>query len=146
MPARIGQTHILARNTGTAGSPTWNPIAGAQDVTLAATADAQEISTRASRIREYLAGMLDFTVSFTLPYDTADDDYLALRDAFFNGTPLDLAVSDGPIATSGTQYYRFGFVVSDFSRSEPLNGAVTVNVELKPSPMTGVTPAFVTVA
>lgn len=145
MSARIGQSHKLFRNTGTAGSPTWDEITAVADVELSATADASESSTRASRIRSYVAGMLDFSVTATMILVATEADYTAIRTAFFNGTALDLAIADGPIATTGTRYFRSGFVVTSFSQSEPLNGTVTLSVEFRPTEMPSVPQGYVTV-
>lgn len=144
MSARIGQAHKLFRNTGTAASPTWNEIAGVSDVELSATADASESSTRASRVRQYVQGMLDFSITATMVLTLSDDDYAVLRSAFTDGSALDIAVSEGPVATTGTRYWRSGVVVTSFSQSEPLNSTVTISVEFRPTAMAGVTTGFVT--
>ena len=43
---------------------------------------------------------------------------------------------DGDITTSGNQGLAGNFTVTNFSRSEPLEEAVTVSVTLKPSSYT----------
>ncbi|MBZ0172447.1 MAG: hypothetical protein K8E66_08715, partial [Phycisphaerales bacterium] len=73
------------------------------------------------------------SVEFEMVWDTADPGFTAIKDAFFNGTNLDLAVMDGDITQTGTQGLRAEFSITSFSRSEPLEEAITVSVTAKPA-------------
>ena len=66
-------------------------------------------------------------------WDTEDPGFTAIKDAYFNDTPIEMAVMDGDIAVSGSQGLRASFSVINFSRNEPLEEALTVSVTLKPT-------------
>ena len=66
-------------------------------------------------------------------WDTGDDDFTAIKDAFFNGTTIEFAVMDGNVATSGSQGLRATMSITNFSRSEALEEAITVSVTAKPT-------------
>ena len=67
------------------------------------------------------------------PLATADDDFGAIRDAFLNHTAVEFAVMDGDIATAGSQGLRASCMVTNFSRNEALEEAITVSVTVKPT-------------
>jgi hypothetical protein len=154
MSARIGQSHVLSRNTGTGASPVYDVIANVADVEFSSSADAAEASTRASRFRTYASGMVDVSLTFNLVLNASDTDRTTIRDAHIAGTPMELIVSTGAIGTSGTvasggvagvEWFRMGFVITGYSQSEPLNNVVTIAVEAKPATMTGFTAGWQTV-
>ena len=66
-------------------------------------------------------------------WDSADTDFTAIRDAFLNKTAVELAVLDGDVVTTGSQGLRASFMVTSFSRNEPLEEAITVSVTMKPT-------------
>jgi hypothetical protein len=66
-------------------------------------------------------------------WDTADDDFGAIRDTFLNRASMEFAVMDGDITVSGSQGLRATCMVTNFSRNEPLEEAVTVSVTVKPT-------------
>lgn len=74
-----------------------------------------------------------------------DDDFAAIRDAFLNRTGIEFAVMDGDIATAGSQGLRALCAVTNFSRNEALEEAITVSVTVKPTYST-TAPARMTVA
>ena len=84
--------------------------------------------------REILMALKDGSVEFELVYDNADAEFTALKDAFFGGTTVELAVLDGDVGTTGTQGLRATMSVVNFSRNEPLEEALTVSVTVKPAP------------
>lgn len=122
------------RNTGTYGSPTWNEVDGVMDVSLNLSSDTGDASTRATGgWRQHAATLRDASVEFEMPYDTADTDLTALRDAFMtSGSVVEMAFTDGPIATTGTQGLRGSFLVESFNISEPLSDIAKVSISLKP--------------
>ena len=69
-------------------------------------------------------------------WDPADAGFTALQEAWANSDEIAIAAMDGDIATSGSQGLAGNFTVTNFSRSEPLEEAVTVSVTLKPSSYT----------
>jgi predicted secreted protein len=135
MTAKLGLDAKLYRNSGTYAIPAWNEITNAKDVTLNLEASEADASRRGSAgWRETLRGLKDGSVEFEMVYDGTDAEFQALRDAFLNGTTVEVAVLDGDVTTTGTQGLRATMSVINFSRNEPLEEALTVSVTVKPAP------------
>lgn len=69
-------------------------------------------------------------VEFTMMFDPDDTDIDTIEDAYFDGSEVSIFVSSGPVATSGSKGFAANFQVANFSRSEPINGPVSVQVQL----------------
>jgi hypothetical protein len=94
------------------------------------------VTTRAnSGWKQTLATLKDGSVEFEMVWDTNDPDFAAIRDAWLNNTEISLAVMDGDIDTLA-QGLVSNFVVTNFSRTEPLEDAIKVSVTAKPSSFT----------
>jgi len=74
-----------------------------------------------------------FSGFFQRVWATADDDFASIRDAFLNRGAVEFAVMDGDIAASGSQRLRATCMVTNFSRNEALEEAITVSVTAKPT-------------
>jgi hypothetical protein len=83
--------------------------------------------------RATVATLKDGSIEFEMVWDTADDDFAAIRDAFLNRGAIEFAVMDGDITTSGSQGLRATCMVTSFSRNEALEEAITVSVTVKPT-------------
>ena len=130
----LGMNAKLYRNTGTYGTPTWNEITNVRDVTLNMDTEEADVSTRANAGWGAVSvAIKNAALEFEMVWDTADDDFTAIKDAYFNGTNIDLAAMDGDITVSGKQGLRAVFTVTGFSRQEPLKDALKVSVTLKPA-------------
>ena len=93
-----------------------------------------DVTTRGNNgWRATVATLKDGSVEFEMVWDSADDDFGSIRDAFLNKTALDLAVMDGDIATAGSQGLRASCMITNFSRNEALEEAITVSVTAKPT-------------
>jgi len=68
----------------------------------------------------------------------------AIKNAYFNNTLIGFAVMDGGITTLGSQGLQADFSITNFSRKEALEEALTVSVTAKPTYST-TAPAWVTV-
>ncbi len=134
MAIRLGMEAKVYRNTGTWAVPVWVEITNVRDVTLNLESGEADVTTRAnSGWRATAATLKEASVEFEMVWDTADAGFTAIKDAFFNGTNIDLAVMDGDITVAGTQGLRAEFSITAFSRSEPLEEAITVSVTAKPA-------------
>ena len=69
-------------------------------------------------------------------WDTTDAGFTALQSAWASSAEIALAAMDGDIETAGSQGLAGNFTVTNFSRNEPLEEAITVNVTVKPSSYT----------
>ena len=114
---------------GVAGTKATSELKNVKDVTLTLETGEADITTRAAEgWRTYAATLKEGSVEFEMVWDTEDTGFKAIKEAYFNNTPIALFVSDG--AESGLDA---DFVVTTFSRSEPLEEALTVSVTCKPT-------------
>ncbi len=77
----------------------------------------------------------DASIEFDMVWDRRCG-FTAIKDAFFNGTAIELAVMDGLITgvgSSGSQGLRATLSNPTFSRNEALEEAITVSVTAKPT-------------
>jgi hypothetical protein len=137
MAIRLGLNAKLYRNTGTYGSPSWNEIGNVKDVTLNLESAEADVTVRANNgWRATVPTLKDASVEFEMVWDTADEDFQAIRDAYLNNATLEVLALDGPVSgagSTGNQGLRAACTVTGFSRSEPLEEALSVSVTVKPA-------------
>ena len=119
---------------GIGGSPTWTELTNVKNVTLSLTKGEADVTTRANNGWKATAGTLkEGSIEFEMVWDTADTGFSAIKDAYFNNTKIGLAVMDGPVAGPGSQGLWADCMITDFSRDEPLEDAISVKVTAKPT-------------
>lgn len=134
MGVRLGLDAKLYRNTGDYVAPVWAEFGNAKDVTLNLEKGEADVTTRANAGWRATVGTLkDGSIEFEMVWDTGDAGFAAIKDAYFNDTPIEMAAMDGDIAASGSEGLRASFSVTNFTRNEPLEEAITVSVTLKPT-------------
>lgn len=134
MGAKLGLDAKLYRNAGSYESPDWKEIGNVRDVTLNLEAGEADVTTRANAgWRANIATLKDGTVEFEMVWDTDDENFTAIRQAFLSSGAVEFAVMDGDIDTSGSQGLRATMSITSFSRNEPLEEAITVSVTAKPT-------------
>ena len=134
MGVKLGMDAKLYRNTGSYASPVWNEVKNVKDVTLNLEAGSADVTTRGNGgWRANIATLKDASLEFEMVWDTADDDFTAIRTAFLTNATLEFAVLDGPVATAGSQGLRATMAITNFSRAEPLEEAIKVSVTAKPT-------------
>ena len=115
----------------------WAEQANVRDLTINLETGEADVTTRAnSGWRATAATLKDGSIEFQMVWDPADTGFTAIKDAWLANTELGVAAMDGDIATTGSQSLASNFTVTNFSRSEPLEEAITVSVTLKPSSST----------
>jgi predicted secreted protein len=141
----LSENAKLYYNTGTYGSPTWSLIGNVKDVTLSMEKDEVDVTTRASGgFKEYVDGLIDASVNFSMLWDTADTAFTAVKTAFFAKTSVEMLVCDGLYATTGTQGLHAICMVKSFSRGENLGEALTVDVTVRPVKNSSTAPVWYT--
>jgi hypothetical protein len=116
------------------GGSSWSEMGNVKDVTLNLETGEADVTVRANTGWRAMVGTLkEATIEFTMQWDTEDAGFAALQDAFMNNLSIGIAVMDGEIATPGSQGLTANCSVISFSRSEPLEEAMTVDVTLKPT-------------
>ena len=132
--SQLGLDAKLFRNTGTYATPSWTEIGNVRDVTLTLEKGEADVTTRANGgWRATLATLKDASVEFQMVWDTGDAGFAAVRDAYLNNTPLDMAVMSGAMSDPDAEGLRAEFDVFSFTRNEPLEEGITVSVTLKPT-------------
>ena len=128
---------LLDGDTNTPATVTWVEIDNAKDVTLNLETGEADITTRGnSGWRATAATLKDGSIEFEALWKPGDAAFDALQTAWAGSNEIAIAAMDGAIATTGNQGLASNFTVTNFSRNEPLEEAVTVNVTLKPSSFT----------
>ena len=134
MAVKLGLDAKLFRNTAASGGPTWNEITNVRDVTLNLEAGEADVTTRGNNgWRATVATLKDASIEFEMVWDSEDADFTAIRDAFLDKEPIEMAVMDGLMTEPGSQGLRASFMIISFTRSEPLEEAITVSVTAKPT-------------
>ena len=134
MSVRLGMDGKLYRNTGTYAIPTWEEIGNVKDLTLNLEKGESDITVRANAGWRSTVGTLkDGSIELTMLWDTGDPGFAAIKDAWFNNTPIEMAVLDGPVDEPGSEGLRASFSVTKFGREEPLEEAMNVPVTLRPT-------------
>ena len=134
MGVRLGMEGKLYRNTGTYAAPVWQEIGNVKDLTLNLEKGEADVTTRANGgWRSTVATLKEGSIEFSMVWDTSDPGFTAIKDAWFNNTPVEMAVLDGPVNVPGSQGLRASFAVIKFGREENLEEAMNVPVSLKPT-------------
>lgn len=130
----LGSNCKLYRNAGSYGTPDWQEIENTRDVDLGLQTGEADVSTRNNNGWEaVVAALLRGELTFGMIYDTADADFAAIQTVYFARGTIEFAVADGPIGTSGTQYWRGTCMITGFDISQPLTGPAEVGVTVKPT-------------
>jgi TP901-1 family phage major tail protein len=129
MPIKLGmEAKLLYKVGGQEGGGAWTELTNVKDVTLSLEAGEADVTTRAnSGWRATVATLKEASVEFEMVWDTTDAGFGAVKDAYLNNAPIGLQVLDG--ATG--QGLQADFMITSFSRSEPLEEAITVSVTAK---------------
>ncbi len=119
-------------------SPTWSEVTNCKDLTLGLEKNDADVTVRGNNgWRAHVAVLKDASLEFKQIWDTSDVNFNLILDAFLaNSAPtntLNVAALDGGILVPGSQGLRSLMIVSTFTRNEPLEEALTVDVKLMPT-------------
>jgi len=147
MSIKLGmEAKLYYKTGGVGGVGDWTELGNVRDLTLNLETGEADVTRRANAgWRATVATLKDGSIEFEMVWDTADAGFAAVKDAYFNNTAIGFAVMDGDIETVGSQGLQADFSITNFSRNEPLEEAVTVSVTAKPTYST-TAPAWVTIA
>lgn len=133
-------------NTGTYGSPTWTLMSNVGDIEVTDEMTESEIPLRAGGgFMFFAAGLRKLGFSWKMLYNPADTVQTALRSAYAARTATEFLFLDQLVATAGSEGMRASMAITKFARGEPLDGAMMVDVAVKPAYSANV-PALFTVS
>lgn len=117
---------------GPAGSSANSIMNNIKDVTLNLSTGESDVTTRGNQgWRAMAATLKEGSVEFKMVWDTADAGFIAVKNAWFNATAIAFQFLDDVIGSgSGLDA---DFTITNFTRNEPLEEAVTVDVTAKPT-------------
>ena len=119
---------------GIGGTPEWTELSIVKDVKLNTSKGEADVTTRASGgWKQVIGTLMDASIEFEMLWDTAAAGFQAIKDAYFDGAAIGLAVMDGPIDEAGSQGLWADCAILKFDRNEPLENAATVSVTAKPT-------------
>lgn len=126
-----GMFAVLKFKLGGVGSANpWTTLTNVRDLTLSVEAGEADVTTRAnSGWRATLATLKEGTLEFEMVWEPGDAGFEAIKDAFLNGTVIGLAALDSGGASG--EGLVADFSITNFSRAEPLEEAITVSVTAK---------------
>lgn len=103
-----------------------------KDVTLTMEAGEADITTRANDGWRATAPTLrECTAEFEMVWRPGDAGFDAIKDAFLTNVTIELMILDGAKTTNGSQGPHGLFSITNFSRNEALEEAITVSVTAK---------------
>jgi predicted secreted protein len=128
MPIKLGMEAKIYYAVGGQGGGTFTELTNVRDVTLSLETGEADVTTRANVGWRATVGTLkEASVEFEMVWDTADAGFTAIKNAFFNNEMIGLKVLDG----EGGQGLQADFSITNFSRNEALEEAITVSVTAK---------------
>lgn len=141
----LSENAKLYRNSASYGTPTWVEIDNVKDLTLNLDKDETDVTTRASGgFKEFVDGMIDASVEWSMLWDTADANFTAIRTAFFAKTAVEFLILDGDEGTAGSQGLRVTCMIKGFTRNETLGDALMVDVNIRPTKNANAAPTWYT--
>lgn len=132
----IGLDAFLYYNSGTHAIPVWVLIKQVVDAQHPDSASEVAVPSRASVQKKYRPGLIDNALEFGYQWykGAADTVFTFLQGKYLGRLDLQFAAADGPIATSGTIYWKDWMVLTKFEKAEELEGAVIYAITAKPAP------------
>jgi len=115
-------------NSGSFGTPTWTLMPQVVDLDWDAAASWADVSSRASAFKMEAKALTGLVVNFGYRrrQGVSDTVFTALRGYALALTKQELALADGAIATTTTQYLRATYQF-EMGRSEPLEDGCIEN-------------------
>jgi hypothetical protein len=115
---------------GEAGTTATTELTNIKDLTLNLETGEADVTTRGNQgWRATIATLKDGSVEFEMIWDSGDAGFTAIKTAYFTNTPISLAILDG----ENGEGLDADFSITNFSRNEPLEEALSVSVTAKPT-------------
>ncbi|MFA5526639.1 MAG: phage tail tube protein [Acholeplasmataceae bacterium] len=130
----LGKDAVLYQGPAAAALGSLTEMSNVRDVTLSMEGEEADVTTRAAGDwRATAVAFKTMTLEWEMLWKPDDAGFEAIKDAFLNGTEIELAALTGARETANSEGPKGTFVITGFSRNEPLGEGVTVSVTAKPS-------------
>lgn len=124
----VGRDCYAYYNAGTFAVPTWTLVTRIIDLTYQMPAEWADVSSRLSLWKMEAKALNGLQVSFGYRYKNGTDTvFAALRGYAMGVTKQELAIADGVIATTGTQYLRATYQYELGQTGQQLTSGVSVD-------------------
>jgi len=134
MAIKLGKDARLYRNIAASGMANMQHVSNVRDLTLGLETGEADVTTRGNGgWRATVATLKDGSLEFEMVWDTADTHFTAIRNAFIAGSVIKLAVMSDVWSESFNHGLYAHWMITGFTRNEPLEEAVTVSVTAKPT-------------
>lgn len=118
--------------TSDAAAVTWVEIDNVSDVAFSLTREEADGTTRGNGgMKKTVTTLGDLELTFTLDADVSKAWFTAIKTGYVSRTPVPFAIMDGDETAAGADGPAANFKITNFSRSEPLNGVATYEVTAK---------------
>jgi hypothetical protein len=135
MPIKLGmEAKLYYKVGGQGGAGSWVELTNVKDVTLSLEAGEADVTTRANNgWRATVATLKEATVEWEMVWDPTDAGFGAIKDAFLGNDVIGLQVLDDATPGGGGagEGLQADFMITNFSRNEALEEAITVSVSAK---------------
>jgi hypothetical protein len=132
MPIKLGmEAKLYYKNGGVGGAGSWTLLTNVKDVTLSLEAGEADVTTRANNgWRATVATLKEATVEWEMVWDPTDAGFSAIKDAFLGNDVIGFQILDDLTGGAG-EGLQADFMITNFSRNEALEEAITVSVSAK---------------
>lgn len=127
-------------------SPTWDKVQGVVDIDMPFSMTEADVSTRDCDFKLSEATLAEASITFNLIYNDANTTFETLRLAAVARTKILIAITDGPIATTGTKGFKFIGQIFDFPWSQKLTDKQEFSVTVKPTEHGSDVPVWFTIS
>lgn len=129
-----GAAALTGNESSDVTGASWTEASNVRNVNLDLTAGETDVTTRANTgWRANAATLKEMTATFEMVYKDSDAFLAAIKTAFLAGSEISMLILTGANNVAGHQGPAANFTVTNFSRTEDLEGVIIHNVTLKAS-------------
>ena len=114
---------------GAAGAMATNELTNCKDLTLSQEVGGADSTTRGAKWRKKVPTLFEGSLEWEMVWKPSDSGFTAIKDAFYNRAAIALAALDSEDGSG----WEGDFMITSFSRSEPLEDVLTVSVKAEPT-------------
>jgi len=138
----VGKNWKIYRNTGTHDVPVWSELKRARDVSVPLSKGQAEVTRREYDWELFRGALKSGGIEFDYVYHSSTEtEFAALLDSFANDTPIQLAVVDQDIATTGAWGFKSWCEVGDLPLDAPIKEGTVLKLKAFPTDRDDATPA-----